>query len=222
MFIASLVFDLIKGMAYIHQSELRIHGNLKSPNCVITSRWVLQITDFGLRPLRCLAAKDRVSEHELYRDLLWTAPELLRADEVGASQKGDVYAFGIILHEFFTRLGPWGNSPYRDRPHEVVVRIKERELVRPPLEGMEAQDYVVECMQQCWSEDPIQRPTFTDIKDKLKRMREGMVKTNIMDNMVFLLERYANNLEQLVTERTSELQAEKKKTENLLHRMLPK
>ena len=49
-----------------------------------------------------------------------------------------------------------------------------------------------------------------------------MVKTNIMDNMVFLLERYANNLEALVSERTMELQVEKKKSENLLHRMLPK
>ncbi|XP_055334707.1 receptor-type guanylate cyclase Gyc76C-like [Paramacrobiotus metropolitanus] len=220
-FVASLVFDLIKGMAYLHQSELKMHGNLKSPNCVITSRWVLQITDFGLRPLRCLASKEFSSDDDLYRDYLWTAPELLRVEpEIGATQKGDVYAFSIILHEFLTRLGPWGNSEMPAK--EIVLRIKQGEVVRPSFEDLEAQDYVVECMQQCWSEDPAQRPTFTDIKDKLKRMREGMVKTNIMDNMVFLLERYANNLEQLVTERTAELQMEKKKTENLLHRMLPK
>ncbi|OQV14132.1 Guanylate cyclase 32E [Hypsibius exemplaris] len=220
-FIASLVFDLIKGMAYLHQSELKMHGNLKSPNCVITSRWVLQITDFGLRPLRSLAAKEYLSESDLYRDSLWTAPELIRSADCGmASQKADVYAFGIILHEFMTRHGVWGNCLME--PRDIIIRIQAGAIVRPPIVELEVQDYVLDCMQACWEEEPEKRPTFTEIKDQLKKMRDGMVKTNIMDNMVFLLERYANNLEALVSERTMELQVEKKKSENLLHRMLPK
>jgi len=36
-----------------------------------------------------------------------------------------------------------------------------------------------------------------------------------------MMEKYANNLEDLVNERTSMLIHEKKKTEDLLHRMLP-
>lgn len=45
--------------------------------------------------------------------------------------------------------------------------------------------------------------------------------SNIFDNMMSLMERYANNLETVVAERTVELHEEKKKTEMLLHRMLP-
>lgn len=47
-------------------------------------------------------------------------------------------------------------------------------------------------------------------------------KPNIFDNMITMLEKYAYNLEGLVQERTNQLMEEKKKTENLLLRMLPK
>lgn len=42
-----------------------------------------------------------------------------------------------------------------------------------------------------------------------------------MDKMVHMLERYANQLESEVLERTNELAEEKKKTDMLLYRMLP-
>ena len=42
-----------------------------------------------------------------------------------------------------------------------------------------------------------------------------------MDNMIRMLENYANNLEDVVNERTKQLTEEKKKTDMLLYRMLP-
>lgn len=57
-------------------------------------------------------------------------------------------------------------------------------------------------------------------RQRLKRMRGGKSK-NIMDQIMELMEKYANNLEDVVSERTRLLCEEKKKTEDLLHRMLP-
>lgn len=52
MFKLSLMHDIVRGMAFLHSSDIKSHGNLKSSNCVVDSRFVLKITDFGLHSLR--------------------------------------------------------------------------------------------------------------------------------------------------------------------------
>ena len=39
-------------MQYIHNSPIQAHGRLKSSNCIIDSRFVLKITDFGIPSIR--------------------------------------------------------------------------------------------------------------------------------------------------------------------------
>ena len=45
---------------------------------------------------------------------------------------------------------------------------------------------------------------------------------NIMDNMIAMMEKYTDHLEETVLERTQQLEEEKLKTDALLYRMLPK
>lgn len=124
-------------MLYIHNSMLVCHGNLKSSNCVVTSRWVLQVTDFGLAEMRHCAENDSIGEHQYYRStefqsnfllyfnsvisgLFWKAPEILRNPSVfyRGTQKGDVYAFAIILYEILGRRGPFGTTGYEPKGTE--------------------------------------------------------------------------------------------------------
>ena len=44
---------------------------------------------------------------------------------------------------------------------------------------------------------------------------------NIIDSVMNMMEKYAYNLEEIVEERTKQLVEEKKKTDQLLYRMLP-
>lgn len=47
-------------------------------------------------------------------------------------------------------------------------------------------------------------------------------RTNLVDQMIYMLERHSTHLEELVQERTKQLTDEQKKTDELLSRMLPK
>jgi len=35
-------------MTFLHDSEIKFHGALRSTNCVIDSRWTLKLTGYGL------------------------------------------------------------------------------------------------------------------------------------------------------------------------------
>lgn len=50
-------------MAFLHNSEIISHGNLKSSNCLIDSHWVLKITDYGLPEFRSKAMKEINVDH---------------------------------------------------------------------------------------------------------------------------------------------------------------
>ncbi|KAG5317598.1 ANPRA protein, partial [Pseudoatta argentina] len=112
VFRGSLIHDIVRGMVYLHASEVKSHGNLKSSNCVVDSRFVLKIADFGLHELRRSVDVDSDGDKNSYaywRKQLWTAPELLRMERQlpEGTQKGDVYSFAIIVHEIVMRQGPF-------------------------------------------------------------------------------------------------------------------
>ena len=56
----SLIMDILKGLSYLHNAAMMCHGNMKSSNCVVDSRFVLKLTDFGLLAVRNNQELDRL------------------------------------------------------------------------------------------------------------------------------------------------------------------
>ncbi|XP_047528316.1 guanylate cyclase 32E isoform X2 [Vanessa atalanta] len=235
MFIASLVGDIIRGMIFIHESPLQYHGALRPSNCLVDARWVVKLADFGLREFRRgeVPPSDPVALRSHIDSLAYLSPELLRGAGWGkdcfptslevrsGSAAADVYAFALLLYELHTRRGPFGaDAP---PPPALLRRLAHPAPApyRPPLDALAGRfDCVRECCAECWAEDASVRPDFKAVRARLRPLRKGM-KPNIFDNMIAMMEKYANNLEALVDERTDQLQEEKKKTEALLEEMLP-
>uniref|UniRef100_A0A8C5BW38 Guanylate cyclase n=1 Tax=Gadus morhua TaxID=8049 RepID=A0A8C5BW38_GADMO len=222
MFRYSLINDVVKGMNYLHNSYIGCHGNLKSSNCVVDSRFVLKITDYGLASFRFSSEND--DSHALYAKKLWTAPELLIYDRHPplGTQKGDVYSFGIILQEIALRNGPFYVDGMDLSPKEIVQKVRngQKPYFRPSTDHSQHCEELTFLMEGCWAEDPIERPDFSHIKIYITKLnKEGS--TSILNNLLSRMEQYANNLENLVEERTQAYLEEKRKAENLLYQILP-
>ncbi|XP_013148477.1 PREDICTED: retinal guanylyl cyclase 1-like [Papilio polytes] len=107
-------------------------------------------------------------------------------------------------------------------PEEIVEKLRRGPpLVRPSVSLGAAPPDAVRVMRQCWAEAPSLRPDFGRLYHQFRLMHRGR-KINIVDSMFEMLEKYSNNLEELIKERTEQLDMEKKKTEQLLNRMLPR
>ncbi|XP_053756604.1 guanylate cyclase D-like [Panthera pardus] len=217
-FKASLLLDLIRGMRYLHHRHFP-HGRLKSRNCVVDGRFVLKVTDHGYAELLDVqrAPRPRPAPEEL----LWTAPELLRGP--GAPGRGtlkaDIFSIGIILQEVLTRGPPYCSSGLS--AEEIIRKVASPPpLCRPLVSPDHGPPECIQLMEQCWEEAPEDRPSLDQIYTQFKSLNQGK-KTSVADSMLWMLEKYSQNLEDLIQERTEELELERQKTERLLSQMLP-
>ncbi|KYN34878.1 Atrial natriuretic peptide receptor 1 [Trachymyrmex septentrionalis] len=220
----SLIHDIVKGMSYLHASEVSAHGKLRSCNCLIDGRFVLKISDFGLKTLT--TPSELIMDESYYIKLLWIAPELLPLTITpgsAATQKGDVYSFAIILEEIVVRGGPYEITRTFMTAQEIVNRVSasENPPLRPEVTPKDCPPDILSLMEKCWHEVPDERPSFHTIRGIIRGIMKGYCE-NLMDDLLRRMEQYANNLEALVEEKTEQLSLEKRRSEELLYQVLPR
>ncbi|XP_023565360.1 heat-stable enterotoxin receptor isoform X2 [Octodon degus] len=212
----SVLYDIAKGMSYLHSSKIEVHGRLKSTNCVVDSRMVVKITDFGCNSI-LPPKKD-----------LWTAPEHLRQATI--SQKGDVYSFGIIAQEIILRRETFYTLSCRDQK-EKIFRVENSDGLKPfrpdlfleTAEEKELEVYLL--VKNCWEEDPEKRPDFKKIENTLAKifgLFHDQKNESYMDTLIRRLQLYSRNLEHLVEERTQLYKAERDRADRLNFMLLPR
>ncbi|CAN0342331.1 unnamed protein product, partial [Scytosiphon promiscuus] len=74
----------------------------------------------------------------------------------------DVYSFGIVVWEVFSRERPWAN---KTRPSEILTAVLRGS--RPSFRVDTPAD-IMDIAKACWSGEPSERTTFRDILEGMR------------------------------------------------------
>lgn len=156
----SMCKDVATGMAYLERKKL-FHRDLAARNCLVKPigrrETLVKISDFGM---------SRLAKHCNLFDsdvlpLRWTALEVLNGEP--HTSKSDVWSFGILMWEIFSK----GITPYNGKRNASLkealnhgFRMTAPTATPPKCDKL---------MQKCWMSNPDERYDFVKIKAKLKR-----------------------------------------------------
>ncbi|XP_017736725.1 PREDICTED: protein-tyrosine kinase 6 isoform X2 [Rhinopithecus bieti] len=150
-----IAWQVAEGMCYL-ESQNYIHRDLAARNILVGENTLCKVGDFGLARL---IKEDVYLSHDRNVPYKWTAPEALSRGHY--STKSDVWSFGVLLHEIFSR----GQVPYPGMSnHEAFLRVDAGYRMPCPLECPPS---VHKLMLTCWCRDPEQRPCFKALRERL-------------------------------------------------------
>ncbi|XP_041926406.1 tyrosine-protein kinase Tec [Alosa sapidissima] len=148
----SISLDVAQGMAHLEANGF-IHRDLAARNCLVNESFVVKVSDFGMA--RYVLDDQYTSSMGSKFPVKWSPPEVFNFCKY--SSKSDVWSYGVLMWEVFTE----GKMPFeQNQNHEVVLMVtKGHRLYRPKM----ATPPIYEVMEQCWKEQPEERPPFSDI-----------------------------------------------------------
>ena len=169
----SIGIQIATGINYLHQSKPQIlHRNIKSTNILLEnhhSGYNVKICDFNMIQMRN-QSKGNVS-------ICWTAPEVLDLDPY--TEKSDIYSLGVVYWELVTYQIPYdghSNSSIRD------FILSSRRLKIP--QNISTNFRLI--IEKCWSQNPNDRPTCSDLLNMFKEQHDQKQKQNQSNSFFFM------------------------------------
>lgn len=160
--------DAAAGVLFLHQRKV-IHRDIAMRNCLVTAEKRVAVSDFGTSRI-VEEGEDAGYTANLIMAVRWMAPECF--DRVNKYDNGeatsakakfstttDVWAFGVMLYEMWTRRLPYDGTPLADV--SVGVRDHTLELAWPP--AMDIPQPIVDLRRRCMAWDPATRATMEEV-----------------------------------------------------------
>jgi serine/threonine protein kinase len=171
-----IMIQIASGMCYLHDMKVA-HRDLKPENVILTSKggstmeYVhVKILDFGISKIEVKNSPQVPTNEGIFGTCGYMAPEAhtKRSSEVDPF-KTDVFSFGMMCYEIVSNKRPYTGKRLCD-----YVRFLENK--RPELPKTCSED-LKSLIHECWSSEPLERPTFLDISKKLQKLKsDAMLK----------------------------------------------
>ena len=156
--ISPILQDVARGARFLHAADPKIiHGDLKAANVLVDGRFRAKISDFGLSAKKKYLGACGTP--------YWMAPELLRRESTNTPES-DVYSFGIILYELYSRQDPYEG----ENPATVLDEICDKKINKRPPVPEHCPAKIAEIMNECVDGNPEKRPTFEEIDLRIQRL----------------------------------------------------
>ena len=150
--------DIAQAMNWLHTRNPPIlHLDLKPANILLSDLDSLhvKVSDFGL------ARPSNSDSRAIVGTRRFMAPEMMRKQPV--NEAADVYSFGILLWQIYTRKKPFSGFKTLKTPQE---KTDFAEAVwggyRPPI-SLSMPPLLAHLMTSCWNTEPEKRPNFTQV-----------------------------------------------------------
>ncbi|XP_051923027.1 tyrosine-protein kinase JAK2 isoform X2 [Hippocampus zosterae] len=171
--------QICKGMEYL-SAKRYIHRDLATRNILVESERRVKIGDFGLSKVLPQDKEYYLVKEPGESPIFWYAPESLT--ESRFSVASDVWSFGVVLYELFTRSEKNCSPPAifmsmmgNDKQGQLIV-YHLMELLRsgsrlPQPARCPAEIY--EIMVECWADDLSLRPSFSELTLRIDLLRDA-------------------------------------------------
>ncbi|XP_065681617.1 mast/stem cell growth factor receptor Kit isoform X2 [Hydra vulgaris] len=151
----SFAWQVASGMEYLSCIKL-VHRDLAARNILVGAEKNIKISDFGLTR-KVNDELNYVGSKNCRLPVKWMSVEAI-FDQTFTSYS-DVWAYGVVLFEIVTL----GGTPYPSiNNRELLALLKSGYRMDRPENCSER---LYDIMLQCWNEDPLKRPTFTEIRE---------------------------------------------------------
>ena len=132
------------------------YSDLKAANILVDNHFRAKVADFGLSQKKQLRGTGTP---------YWMAPELLR-NESPQTAASDVYSFGIVLIEVYSRKDPYEGED----PSTVLKEVADKAIRKRPKIGGNCPSQIQSMITDCLVDDAGSRPNFEEIDTRLKRI----------------------------------------------------
>ncbi|XP_022109547.1 RGS domain-containing serine/threonine-protein kinase A-like isoform X2 [Acanthaster planci] len=151
-----------RGLGYLHCMHY-LHGDVKSPNFVITEDDTLKICDFG----SARKIINTVSTVGVRGSWPWMAPEAMgnqgeSSMKPKVTAKSDVFSFAVVIWELLTGQVPFSGLQQLEI-FETVYRKKGR-LKLPK----DCPKHLCDLLNRCWNQDYQKRPDMNEVQVALE------------------------------------------------------